>query len=197
MVVERDRPLVLRVASQELVLTEIKADSFVTVRVSSDTMPVVFRRDGTGRVKTMNYPSMVLARTQMGPESGNQLRVTPVRPLDELRRDALAAKPPAETGSFRPSDLVELVKLDPTIKLEIRYATSDNFLATPFYTQARAFLQRPAAEAVAPGSAAPPPPGFGPLLHAGYPPWYVTKMFWDATPADKHIFVANPADGSR
>ncbi len=197
MVLERDGHLVLRVAREELVLTEIKADSFVTVRVSGDTMPVVFRRDATGRVKTMNYPSMVLARTQMGPESGNQLRVTPVRPLDELRRDALAAKPPAETGSFRPSDLVELVKLDPTIKLEIRYATSDNFLGTPFYTQARAFLQRPAAEAVARASAALRPLGYGLLVHDGYRPWYVTKMFWDATPADKHIFVANPADGSR
>lgn len=28
-------------------------------------------------------------------------------------------------------------------------------------------------------------------------PWYVTKIFWDATPEDKRIFVANPAEGSR
>ena len=53
-----------------------------------------------------------------------------------------------EDGSFRKPELVELVKLDPTIKLDIRYATSNNFLSTPMYSQARAFLQRPAAEAL-------------------------------------------------
>ena len=65
-----------------------------------------------------------------------------------LRRDALAAHPPAESGDFLQPDLVELVKLDPTIKLDIRYATTRNFLSSPMYQQARAFMQRPAAEAV-------------------------------------------------
>ena len=30
-----------------------------------------------------------------------------------------------------------------------------------------------------------------------YRPWYVTKVFWDATPDDKKIFVADPSQGSR
>ena len=46
------------------------------------------------------------------------------------------------------ADLVELVKLDPTIKLDIRYAGTNNFLGKPVYPEARAFLQRPAAEAL-------------------------------------------------
>jgi len=75
-------------------------------------------------------------------------RITPVRPVDELREEALKAEPPHEEGTFRRPDLVELVKLDPTIKLEIRYATTNNFLSTAVYSQARAFLQRPAAEAL-------------------------------------------------
>ncbi len=70
-----------------------------------------------------------------------------MRPLQELRAEALKAQPPREQGNFRKPELVELVKLDPTIKLDIRYATTNNFLGTPVYTQARAFLQRPAAEA--------------------------------------------------
>src|SRR5262245_17913644 len=56
---------------------------------------------------------------------------------------------PREKGDFRAPDLVELVKLDPTIKLDIRYATSNNLLGRPAYKEARAFLQRPAAEALA------------------------------------------------
>ena len=39
--------------------------------------------------------------------------------------------------------------------------------------------------------------GFGLLLHDGYRPWYVTKMFWDATPESQKLFVADPASGSR
>jgi hypothetical protein len=47
------------------------------------------------------------------------LRITPQRPVPELRAEALVAQPPVESGQFRSSDLVELTKLDPTIKLDI------------------------------------------------------------------------------
>jgi D-alanyl-D-alanine dipeptidase len=89
-----------------------------------------------------------------------------------------------------------LVKLDPTIKLDIRYATTNDFLGTPVYTQTRAFLQRPAAEALERAQQTLKPLGYGLIIHDGYRPWYVTKIFWDAVPDDKHIFVANPAKGS-
>jgi zinc D-Ala-D-Ala dipeptidase len=124
-------------------------------------------------------------------------RIGPVRPVAELRTAALAAKPPIERGDFRPSDLVDLAKLDPHIKLEIRYATTDNFLSTPVYSSARAFMQRPAAEAPLRAYRDLATQGYGLLIFDAYRPWYVTKMFWDATPPDKHQFVADPSQGSR
>jgi D-alanyl-D-alanine dipeptidase len=124
-------------------------------------------------------------------------RITPLRPVEELRAEALKAQPPREQGNFRQADLVELVKLDPTIKLDVRYATTNNFLGTPVYTQARAFLQRPAAEALLRAHHELKVRGYGLIIHDGYRPWYVTKIFWDATPDDKKIFVANPAEGSK
>jgi D-alanyl-D-alanine dipeptidase len=124
-------------------------------------------------------------------------RIVPIHPVEELRREALAAAPPHESGQFRRAGLVELVKLDPTIKLDVRYATSNNFLGTPVYTQARAFLQRPAAEAVVRASQKLRPMGYGLIIHDGYRPWYVTRMFWDATPNKQKIFVANPKEGSK
>jgi zinc D-Ala-D-Ala dipeptidase len=124
-------------------------------------------------------------------------RITPLRPVPELRAEALKASPPQEQGSFRKPDLVELTTLDPTIKLDIRYATTNDFLGTPLYTQARAFLQRPAAEALVRAHRELRAKGYGLIIHDGYRPWYVTKIFWDATPDDKKIFVANPAEGSR
>jgi D-alanyl-D-alanine dipeptidase len=123
--------------------------------------------------------------------------LTPLKPVPELREEALASHPPHETGNFRAPDLVELNKLDPTIKLDIRYATSRNFLGSPLYLQSRAYMQRPAAEAVVRASQHLHELGYGLLIHDSYRPWYVTEMFWEGTPPEKRNFVANPANGSR
>ena len=110
---------------------------------------------------------------------------------------AFGQGPPVETGPFRKPDLVELVKLDPTIKLDIRYASKNNFLGRKVYKEARAFLQRPAAEALVRANQTLRAQGYGLIVHDGYRPWAVTKAFWDATPEDKKLFVADPSKGSR
>jgi D-alanyl-D-alanine dipeptidase len=126
-----------------------------------------------------------------------QVVIKPVRPMEELRHDALAASPPQEEGKFRKPELVELTTLEPAIHLDIRYATANDFLGTPVYTQARAFLQRPAAAALLRALHKLQPLGYGLLIHDAYRPWYVTKIFWDATPTEGKIFVADPQEGSR
>lgn len=108
-----------------------------------------------------------------------------------------AAKPPRETGNFKPTDLVEIITLDSTIKLDIRYATSNNFVGRPVYEEARAFLQRPAAEALVKINASLRPLGYGLLVFDGYRPWSVTKLFWDITTEENKKFVADPKKGSR
>jgi D-alanyl-D-alanine dipeptidase len=176
-------------------LTERGASEFVT---DSGGIPVRFTRDASGRATEMQLGDARLARNDIEPRPGtNQLRVTPVKPVDSLRAEALAATPPAEPGPFAPNDLVELVRLEPSIKLEIRYATTNNFLGSRFYDEPRAFLQRPAAEAVVRAHRALRQEGYGLLIHDAYRPWYVTKMFWDATPTDRRWLVADPAQGSR
>jgi D-alanyl-D-alanine dipeptidase len=124
------------------------------------------------------------------------MRIEPVHPVAELLPGALAAQPPHEDRAFRPPDLVELTTLDAGIRLDIRYATGDNFLGTPLYTQARAFLQRPAAEALVRVQHSLAREGYGLMVFDAYRPWYVTRLFWDATPPDKHRFVADPMQGS-
>ena len=120
-----------------------------------------------------------------------------VRPIEELRSEAMLAAPPVEEGDFLEPDLVEVVKLDPTVKLDVRYATSDNFMGTAVYESPRVFLQRPVAEALLEAHHLLMKKGYGVVLFDGYRPWYVTKIFWDATPEDKKGFVADPATGSR
>jgi D-alanyl-D-alanine dipeptidase len=110
---------------------------------------------------------------------------------------AFAQGPPPEAGPFRTPDLAEITKLDPTIKLDVRYATKNNFLGRRVYEQARAFLQRPAAEALVRINQSLRKQGYGLVIFDGYRPWAVTKIFWDATPEDRKIFVADPSKGSR
>jgi len=132
------------------------------------------------------------------PSQGGLLQgIPPTHSIDELRQAALRADSPSEKGDFNKPDLVELAPLDPAIHLDIRYATANDFLGVPVYTQARAFLQRPAAEALLRALQKLKPLGYGLLIHDGYRPWYVTKIFWDATPPEGKIFVADPAQGSR
>jgi len=163
-----------------------------------DGQQIVFERGRDG-LATVAVAGTVRFKRRPLPADDDRVnfKITPVRPVAELRREALAASPPRESPNLRKPDLVELRSLDPSIKYDIRYATSNNFMGTPFYSSAHAFMQRPAAEAVARASAELRKLGYGLLIHDSYRPWYVTKMFWDGTPPDKHMFVADPAQGSR
>lgn len=167
----------------------------VTAVVSGN---VVFRRDSAGRAVSVRSGAQELERRNIEPARGaTQLRITPVRPIDELRREALSATPPAETGSFRQPDLVDITAFDSTISLDIRYATINNFLGTPVYERPVAMLQQPAAEALARANEALRPLRYTLMVYDAYRPWYVTKIFWDATPDSLRWLVANPAQGSK
>ncbi len=158
---------------------------------------LVFTRNASGDATEVVAAEVKFTRREVGTKDGETFKITPVKPIKELRTEALAASPPPEPGEYRDRELVELVHLDPTIKLDVRYATDNNFTGAVFYNQPRAFMQRPAAEAVVRANARLKPLGLGLLIHDAYRPWHVTKMFWDATPSSMKDFVANPANGSR
>ena len=157
---------------------------------------VEFRRDEQGRVTSAVAAGIGFARREPGAKDGETFHITPVKPIEDLRADAAAASPPDQPAGLREPELVELTSLDPTLKLDIRYATTNNFMRARFYDEARAFLQRPAAEALVRAHNSLAEDGYGLLIHDAYRPWQVTKMFWDATPESMEDFVANPARGS-
>jgi CubicO group peptidase (beta-lactamase class C family)/D-alanyl-D-alanine dipeptidase len=156
-----------------------------------------FSRGGHGQATAVDVGGVKFARRPVGLTS-DTFHIKPLKPINALRTMAASAQPPAETGSDKHApDLVELSSLDPSIKYDIRYATSNNFMGEAFYRHARALMQRPAAEAVARAARALKAKGFGLLIHDAYRPWAVTKMFWEATPPAQRVFVADPAQGSR
>jgi D-alanyl-D-alanine dipeptidase len=156
---------------------------------------VLVRRGPDRRARELAIDGGAYPRFAWGLEEA--FEVVPPRPIEDLRRESLAAKPPEESGGFRSADLVELITLDPTLRLDIKYASTDNFMGVPLYSSAQAFLQRPAADAVVRAHLALRRQGYGLLIHDGYRPWYVTRMFWEATPDSLRIFVADPSRGSR
>ena len=179
-------------------LTEISRDTFAFPASGLyDAERVVFRRRADGYATEVAVGGVVFPRRPIEGEDGETFRLTPRRPVAELRAEALAASPPVESGPRRTSDLVDLATLDSTIRFDIRYATTNNFISTPMYQQARAFLQRPAAQALLRAHRTLARQGVGLLVHDAYRPWYVTRMFWDATPDSARVFVADPSQGSR
>ncbi len=170
-------------------------DSTFELTENGETLTV--RRGEDRRVRELALGNQTFQRLSLGGEEGGTFQIIPLRPTEELGVEARAALPPVEEGDFLPSDLVELVSLDPTIRLDIRYASTNNFMGEVFYSSPRAFLQRPAAEAVVRAHEWLKERGYGVLIQDGYRPWYVTKMFWDATPENLRNFVADPANGAR
>jgi D-alanyl-D-alanine dipeptidase len=187
------------VRAQPEPLQELSRNSFrFTQQGSHAGQRLSFTRDAYGRATQVKIESVEFKRRQIEPEPGTtQLQVKPLRPVPDLLQEALGAQPPHESGDFRASDLVELTKLDRMIKLDIRYATTNNLFGAVFYSEPRAFMQRPAAEALVRINAKLRLMGYGLLVYDAYRPWFVTKVFWDATPPQKRLFVADPSKGSR
>jgi D-alanyl-D-alanine dipeptidase/kynurenine formamidase len=121
-------------------------------------------------------------------------------PLLALSLAAIAAAgegPPVDPAAWRSPALVEVVALEPTIVVDLRYATSDNVAGRKLYPHSRALLQRPAAEALVRVHRRLGAEGLGLVVLDAYRPWRVTKALWEATPPDRREFVADPARGSR
>jgi D-alanyl-D-alanine dipeptidase len=111
---------------------------------------------------------------------------------------ACASGPPRESGDLLAPDLVAVTSVDPTIRLDVRYATADNFVGRPVYPpHPRVLLQRPAAAALGRASATLREQGFGLIVFDAYRPWSVTRLFWKVTPPAQRDYVADPRKGSR
>ncbi|RYG20493.1 MAG: D-alanyl-D-alanine dipeptidase [Chitinophagaceae bacterium] len=92
-------------------------------------------------------------------------------------------------------ELVDIKKAIPSVVLDIRYATKNNFMKQVMYKQARAFARKPVVEKLKLIQAALKKSGYGLKIYDGYRPYAVTVSFYEKA-SDKN-FVANPAKGSK
>jgi D-alanyl-D-alanine dipeptidase len=91
--------------------------------------------------------------------------------------------------------MVDLEKFIPRIKLDIKYATKDNFSGMKVYDKPRAFLRLPAAYALKKVQAELNKKGLGLKIYDAYRPYSVTVLFYDKIKDTD--YVASPWQGSR
>lgn len=92
-------------------------------------------------------------------------------------------------------EMIELIKLDSTFMLDVRYATSNNFTGKKIYPEARVFLEKESAEALVRVHQALKKKGFRLKMFDGYRPLSAQKILWATKPDER--YVADPQKGSR
>lgn len=93
------------------------------------------------------------------------------------------------------NELIDLEKFIPGIVLDIRYATTNNFMGERIYTMAKAYARKPVAEALKSVQADLAKKGLGIKIFDGYRPYSATIRFYESY--KDTTYVASPYRGSR
>ena len=103
--------------------------------------------------------------------------------------------PPHRTPLSADYRLIDIRSIVPDIMLDMRYATTNNFLKQAVYSKARCLLRGPVARSIQRAQEALKTQGYGLKLYDCYRPLSVQKAMWKIFPDGR--YVANPATGSR
>ena len=128
--------------------------------------------------------------------SDDTFYIIPIKEISELREISKNSNPPILDSLDSHKKLVDLKKLDDEFQLDIRYASTNNFMRSKFYKNERAFFNMSAADRLIEAKNDLKELGYGIIIYDAYRPWFVTKMFWEGTPENLKHFVANPENGS-
>ncbi|MFH1832452.1 MAG: M15 family metallopeptidase [bacterium] len=91
--------------------------------------------------------------------------------------------------------LVELIKINPNIKLDIRYATKNNFTKQQVYPVAKCYVQDIVAKALDSVQKELEKQNLGLLVFDGYRPFGVQEIFWKICPNSNYVAKPDWAKG--
>lgn len=128
-------------------------------------------------------------------ENGRSFRFAPASDWQSLKTAADAAVMPAQLGNGQQAQLVDLAQAVPGLKFDLHYAQADNCFGQALTDDQRAFLDVDAAQALAQAQQYLKPYGYGILVWEAYRPWSVSKLAYDALPADKKSMLPSPEVG--
>ena len=115
----------------------------------------------------------------------------------ERTETSISKRPQMESYSQVPdwARLVDIQSINPNIKLDMRYATTNNFLNRKLYPVPRCLLRKEVAQKLSKVQEDFEEMGLGLKVFDCYRPWSVTREMWEILPDSR--YVANPERGSR
>ncbi len=116
-------------------------------------------------------------------------------PLTSQRSQAQPSPTSQQARVSNSSALVDIKRVNAQIRVDIRYATKNNFTHRPLYAQARCLLRPAVAARLSRVQTDLAVKGIGLKVYDCYRPLSVQKQMWKLVPDDR--YVANPAQGSR
>lgn len=120
----------------------------------------------------------------------------PVAPPPAFDTMAVAPPPPEPPPpDYDTSEWTEVIRLDSTIRLDLRYATTNNFVADQLYDCPRCFLRPDVARALLAVQTELRERGLGLKLYDCYRPAPVQWQLWEKVPDRR--YVADPRKGSQ
>lgn len=127
--------------------------------------------------------------------AGRNFMMSPALSAARVPVSQKAAKPSTSYTVPDWARLVDIGSVNRNIKLDIRYATTNNFLKRKLYKDARCILRAGVAQKLAQVQEDLQKRGLGLKVYDCYRPLSVTKQMWAVLPDGR--YVANPVRGSR
>ncbi len=166
-------------------------------REYSNKLTAKFERDKNGKAITCIIDKIRYTRAFFPNENNNPFTIKLVKPLSELSAQALLAPEPKQNDKLLSAELVDIAKLNSTIKIALPYAAANNPFGQPLYEQNKAVLDKNAALALIDAHSKLKDFGYGIVVLDSYRPWYLTKAAFDALPEGQKHLLDNPQIGSK
>ena len=155
-----------------------------------------FERDKLGRGITCIIDKKRYTRNFTLADDGEKLEIKPTVSYEELKGNALNSLMPKQNDNLLKAELVEVIKIDPTIKVDMIYSKESDLVTIKMYEKESAFLDIEAAKALKRVNDKLKNYGYGIVIWDAYRPWYVSKMFNDVLPEGKKHLLELPEKGS-
>lgn len=136
---------------------------------------VNFERDNTGQGISLRADNRILTRKFVDGEKDKKTRITPPKPMSQLRKEAALAPIPKHKYT-KTANLVELSTIVPGLQYDLRYTTTNNLFGTPLVLSKKAYLDKTAAQALGRVQNDLKPYGYGLVVWEAYRSWTDFKL---------------------
>lgn len=133
--------------------------------------------------------------TQSSEVTWNTTVATQSTDADPVQSTTLPSETEAAATEQKDEEFVRIADLIPNVRVELAYATTENFTGTVIYDYTDAYLRYGTAKKLAAAAEILRELGYGILIWDGYRPVYAQQKLWDACPDPN--YVSPPGTGTQ